>query len=288
MYLEDLSGPQQEGGRAVPRERPSSASCAPRAARQPPTRRLRAPTAGAPHPTISAWILDKKDLQDGSAGGHGPAAVARPSARRLELLLDQCRRDAQHLARLKHPGVLRLVCPLEETRTQLVLLTEPVFASAADLLRGGRLPPQLAAERRSLVLSELELKRGLLQARWLAPPWGAWRTRGWPAGWRTGRLGGPRSRPKRALHCAVQVAEGLHFLHSEAGLVHRCLCPENVYLTHGGEPDTPPLSEGFEVGVPAAWLPGLAWPTSLEMAAAAFRVGRAPMLLPARLQAPRP
>lgn len=29
----------------------------------------------------------------------------------------------QHLARLKHPSVVRLVAPLEETRTQLVFIT---------------------------------------------------------------------------------------------------------------------------------------------------------------------
>lgn len=62
---------------------------------------------------------------------------------------------AQALARLKHPGVLRLVAPLEETRTQLVFITEPVFASLADLLGGSAcsLPPAAAAERRELRLS---------------------------------------------------------------------------------------------------------------------------------------
>ena len=61
----------------------------------------------------------------------------------------------QALARLKHPGVLRLIAPLEETRTQLVFITEPVFASLADLLGGPAccLPPAAAAERRELRLS---------------------------------------------------------------------------------------------------------------------------------------
>ncbi len=61
----------------------------------------------------------------------------------------------QALARLKHPGVLRLVAPLEETRTQLVFITEPIFASLADLLGGpaSSLPPAAAAERRELRLS---------------------------------------------------------------------------------------------------------------------------------------
>lgn len=43
----------------------------------------------------------------------------------------------------------------QETRTQLVFITEPVFASLADLLQeqGSSLPPALAQERRSQRLS---------------------------------------------------------------------------------------------------------------------------------------
>jgi SCY1-like protein 2 len=53
---------------------------------------------------------------------------------------------------------------LEETRTQLLLVTEPIFASAADLLaRFETLPPAAAEARRDTKLSELEIKAGLLQ-----------------------------------------------------------------------------------------------------------------------------
>jgi serine/threonine protein kinase len=112
------------------------------------------------------------------------------------VLLEQCRHDVQALARLKHPCVLRLIAPLEESRTQLVFITEPLANSLADLLGGGgpaALPPALAQERRSLHLSELEIKHGLLQ-----------------------------------------VADGLHFLHAEAGLVHRGICPAAVVITAAG------------------------------------------------------
>lgn len=58
------------------------------------------------------------------------------------------------------PCVLRLIAPLEETRTQLVFITEPVFSSLSDLLGGAgaatgapALPPALASERRQLQLS---------------------------------------------------------------------------------------------------------------------------------------
>ena len=53
---------------------------------------------------------------------------------------------------------------LEETRTQLLLVSEPIFASAADLLaRFQTLPPAAAQARENTKLSELEIKAGLLQ-----------------------------------------------------------------------------------------------------------------------------
>lgn len=160
---------------------------------------------GSLHPVVSAWVLDKRELTQ-TEEVYGGGSLARPSQRRLEAFIEQCRRDvqaravlqqlaaqllgketrwqacpagavvmvlppcilptaAQALARLKHPGVLRLVAPLEETRTQLVFITEPVFASLADLLGGPAcsLPPAAAAERRELHLSgggRCELERG--------------------------------------------------------------------------------------------------------------------------------
>ncbi len=35
------------------------------------------------------------------------------------------------------------------------------------------------------------------------------------------------------LHC-MQVADGLHFLHTEANLVHRTLCPHTIFITAMG------------------------------------------------------
>lgn len=114
--------------------------------------------AGSPHPLVSAWILSKQELSLGGEGGAhgGGGGLTRPSQRRLDELLAQCRHDVQALARLKHPCVLRLIAPLEETRTQLVFITEPLSTSLADLLGGGgpaALPPAAAQERRSLQLS---------------------------------------------------------------------------------------------------------------------------------------
>ncbi|GAB4813447.1 hypothetical protein N2152v2_000493 [Parachlorella kessleri] len=153
--------------------------------------RARAKKEGAPYPLVSAWILDKRSLQGDQHIGSGSGGG---SSKRLEAFLEQCRRDVQHLARLKHPSIVRLVHPLEETRTQLVFITEPIFSSLEDALHGGHgLHAELAEERRSVALSELELKHGLLQ-----------------------------------------VSEGLHFLHTEAGMVHKAVCPENILITRSG------------------------------------------------------
>lgn len=55
---------------------------------------------------------------------------------------------------------------MEETRNQMVMVTEPVFASLRDILNHFKgLPPALSEERADVRLSNLELKAGLLQVR---------------------------------------------------------------------------------------------------------------------------
>ncbi|CAL5225210.1 g7994 [Coccomyxa viridis] len=134
-------------------------------------------------PVVSIWILDKRSMAE---AGASPAEI--------EAAAETARRDASALARLKHPAVVKVVEALEETRSQLLLVTEPIFASAADLLaRFQTLPPAAAQARENTKLSELEIKAGLLQ-----------------------------------------VADGLHFLHTEANLVHRTLCPHTIFITAMG------------------------------------------------------
>ncbi len=67
---------------------------------------------------------------------------------------------------------------MEETRTQLLLVTEVIFASAADLLaRFATLPPAAADARKDIRLSELEIKAGLLQVTpALHPPVRLWQS----------------------------------------------------------------------------------------------------------------
>ena len=111
------------------------------------------------------------------------------------------------LARLRHPSILEIAEPIEDTRSGgLIFATEPVTASLAGLLHekddqeraggvAGR-PSRFVVEdadgqrrRRELEIDELEIQKGLLQ-----------------------------------------VAQGLEFLHESASLVHGNLTPEAVFV----------------------------------------------------------
>ena len=136
-------------------------------------RRVVPPPGPVKHPAVSVWILRKSV---------GPAGVAA------------ARRGAAALARVRHPGVLRVVDALEETKTSLVIVTEAVSASAADALitRFEGLPgadPALVAAPPSA----LDVKAGLAGA-----------------------------------------AAALAFLHADAATVHRGVSPTTLMLTRFG------------------------------------------------------
>lgn len=67
---------------------------------------------------------------------------------------------SQHVWRVIWVLVLQILEPMEETRTQLVMVTEAIFASALDLLNRFEAVP---SQRKAARLSELDVKAGLLQ-----------------------------------------------------------------------------------------------------------------------------
>ncbi|TKA81438.1 hypothetical protein B0A49_00281 [Cryomyces minteri] len=155
----------------------------------------------------SVFIFDRKSLEPvgGSLGGRGNTASLR---RAHDEVLQRLKREASSLARLRHPSILELAEPVEETRNGgLMFATEPVTASLAGLLQekddqeraggiGGRSSRYVVEEadgsgrrRRELEIDELEIQKGLLQ-----------------------------------------VGKGLEFLHESAGLVHGNLTPEAVFV----------------------------------------------------------
>jgi SCY1-like protein 2 len=156
--------------------------------------------------SVSVFVFDKKALEapGGSLGGRSSASSLR---RAHEEVLDRLKREASSLARLRHPSILELVEPVEETRNGgLMFATEQVTASLAGLLQekdeqeraggvGGRASRYVIEEsdgtrrRRELEIDELEIQKGLLQ-----------------------------------------LGKGLEFLHESAQLVHGNLTPEAVFI----------------------------------------------------------
>ena len=107
----------------------------------------------------SVFVFDKKSLEpnSGNLGGRSSASGLRKAH---EEVIDRLRREASSLARLRHPNILELVEPVEDTRNGgLMFATEPVQASLQELLqdqdRGSRL--------KQVELDELEIQKGLLQ-----------------------------------------------------------------------------------------------------------------------------
>ncbi|RUS85529.1 hypothetical protein EGW08_006737, partial [Elysia chlorotica] len=111
-----------------------------------------------------------------------------------EVIIDSLRRGVQQLTKLRHPRILSVIHPLEETREALAFATEPVFSSLANVLgrrdNMGSSPPKFLE---NFTLFEVEIKHGLLQ-----------------------------------------ILEGLGFLHSDAKMIHRNICPSSIVLAKNG------------------------------------------------------
>ncbi|KAH3958056.1 hypothetical protein HBI25_178060 [Parastagonospora nodorum] len=155
----------------------------------------------------SVFVFDKKSLEPPAGAGFGGRSAASGLKRAHEEVVERLKKEGSSLARLRHPSVLELVEPVEETRGGgLQFATEPVTASLAGLLQekdeqekaggvGGRRSRYVIEEadgqkrRRELEIDELEIQKGLLQ-----------------------------------------IAKGLEFLHESAGLVHANITPEAIFI----------------------------------------------------------
>lgn len=73
------------------------------------------------------WLLDKRELTE-LGDRRGTRGIA-------DRLLDVYRKDAQQLLRLRHPGIVRVIEPLDETKFAMAMVTEPVYCSLANVLK---------------------------------------------------------------------------------------------------------------------------------------------------------
>lgn len=70
-------------------------------------------------------------------------------------ITDQLKKEASSLTRLRHPCILEVVEPLEESRNEVTFATEQVFASLSEAL--------VSDHRQDVQLDEVEIQKGLLQ-----------------------------------------------------------------------------------------------------------------------------
>src|ERR1700722_18252754 len=155
----------------------------------------------------SIFVFERKSLDVHSSGLGGRTSAT--SIRKVhDEVVERLKKEASSLARLRHPSILELVEPVEETRNGgLMFATEPVTAALAGLLQekddqekgsgvGGRTSRYVIEEsdgkgrrRREIEIDELEIQKGLLQ-----------------------------------------IGKGLEFLHESAGLVHGNLTPNAIFI----------------------------------------------------------
>lgn len=79
-----------------------------------------------------------------------------------ELILESLKRGVTQLTKIRHPQILTVQHPLEESRESLAFATEPVFASLANVLGKTTNMPQ-PANMSDYKLYDIEMKYGLLQ-----------------------------------------------------------------------------------------------------------------------------
>eukprot|EP01094_Clydonella_sp_ATCC50884_P013960 TRINITY_DN2427_c0_g1_i3.p1 TRINITY_DN2427_c0_g1~~TRINITY_DN2427_c0_g1_i3.p1 ORF type:complete len:416 (+),score=107.04 TRINITY_DN2427_c0_g1_i3:49-1248(+) len=97
---------------------------------------------------VSLFVFDKGDIEK------EPQSVKDGVLRHLK-------HDAMYLTKLRHPHVLRITSSLQENKKAIMMETEPVFASLANILKDWRnLSPPHALEKYEL--HPLELKQALM------------------------------------------------------------------------------------------------------------------------------
>ncbi|VDL91896.1 unnamed protein product [Schistocephalus solidus] len=103
------------------------------------------------HSPATVWIFEKRLLD-------------RYSKPQRNLLLEKLRHGVSSLTKLRHPRILSVMHPLEDSRDSLGFATEPVFTSLANALgRHDNLTGPITDKLTDFKFTDIELKYGILQ-----------------------------------------------------------------------------------------------------------------------------
>ncbi|KLO10413.1 kinase-like protein [Schizopora paradoxa] len=95
---------------------------------------------------VSVWSFDKRASE-----------MERVSAQGKEKVIETLKAETSALSRLRHPSVLEMVEPLEETRSELIFATEPLLFSLYLAT------PNSPRSTATIELDEVEIRKGILQ-----------------------------------------------------------------------------------------------------------------------------
>ncbi|KAJ1908393.1 Protein kinase domain-containing protein ppk32 [Coemansia sp. IMI 209127] len=122
------------------------------------TRRSSSSSGGTSGGTqVTVWVFEKQRYFE--------QGINRQlfTEREQSLVVERLRAEAGQLTRLRHPSVLQVVEPLEETRTWLMFVTEQVIASLDDLIQKTDSVKRVIDGDEEFELDDLEIQKGLLQ-----------------------------------------------------------------------------------------------------------------------------
>ncbi|KAI0030365.1 kinase-like domain-containing protein [Vararia minispora EC-137] len=95
---------------------------------------------------VSVWTFDKRN-----------AEMDRMTPAARENTLEVLKAEAASLSKLRHPSILEVVEPLEDTRSELIFATEPLLSSLYLAIPGSPYASKLVD------LDEVEIQKGILQ-----------------------------------------------------------------------------------------------------------------------------
>lgn len=129
-----------------------------------------------------------------------------------EAALDHIKRGVTQLTRLRHPSILVVHHPLEESRSSLAFVTEHVYGHLESILKEQRSKRVGSRESKLLSTNLVDLTQDL----------------------------GPKDSDYKSDSCQLdevqmkagllQVCDGLKFLHNDAKMLHRNLCFDNIFV----------------------------------------------------------